>query len=220
MLAETDRREALKTKRIQDIRQSPIDALTYQETLDELEGLIGPFRLLVIAEESSETILSHRFDESDTEPLTHLQSTSRQMHVEIFDKQKIYRVRADRGSAEKTNTFSDDYWESVIAPVIGLIIQRKEYVLFLCTLDNIATIELKEADVAIIHPAAYYRSFVSRVFAHNMGSVDTEHPNQEDGLSLDACLKAIDICRYFTRESRSQNKPRPDELGEIIDQIL
>ncbi len=190
----------------------------YQEDLDDLEELIGPIRLLITAEESGEVILSHRFEEHDTMDTEALEGTSRQIHVEIFDKQRVYTVVIDRGSTENMNQLNEEYWKSIIIPVIGRIIQKKEHILFLWALDNMATVEL--AETAIIHPGSYYRTFVSRVFADKIYSEHPELSSAENELSVDVCLKAIDICRHFILQSRTENKLLPGNLPEIIDQIL
>lgn len=69
------------------------------EIIEKLEGMFGMIRLLIISENSGETVINHRFEKSEMEVLKKNPINARYTTVDIFDKPRKYTVMVDRGES-------------------------------------------------------------------------------------------------------------------------
>lgn len=100
----------------------------YTQIIMKIEDAFGPCRLLIISEESSIILTSHRIDPEL--PDTILEQSSGYKYLIVVEapngKSRKYSIIIDRGTPEKLNQLKPEHLETIINPMIRRHIQAKE----------------------------------------------------------------------------------------------
>lgn len=135
--------------------------------------------------------------------------------MEVFHKQKKYKILIDRGSRESTSQFSEDQIKYIIKPILSNYIQRLEYVFFSDHADHGLCIRQNEEIEDIDKVQQDYSEFIGRALS------DIRHTKGRDDINnTDDYARAIVIARMIILYTRNKNPPISDGLFGQIDRVL
>lgn len=141
------------------------DISDYSEIIGKIEQAFGPCRLLIISEESSTILTSHRVDPIVVDTmLRQSRDYGYTIAVKTFEgKVRYYTIVIDRGTSEKLNQLKPEHLETIINPILKRHIQVKEdsFVTFVREYDASVVECEKNMRVPLIRPD--YSEFISSV---------------------------------------------------------
>lgn len=221
ILSESKRREKLRLNKVADKKKKKIadtdinisnfinSSDSSDKVISKLEEVFWPMRMLIVSEESSQTLVSHRWNTRDISP-AHMEH----MSVNIFDKPRGYSVTVDRGSNESANQFSSFYLDRIYR-ILAIYITKKEYEFFADADDNTDTIELLEKNIIISAEANDYNEFIANVIHY----YDVSRLSR-NRWNIESYARAIDICRWVVLSLERRDDLSIENLYNYIDVIL